>query len=307
MILRIGTRASKLALAQSRWVKEKIEREHPHIQVELVRIRTTGDKILDSPLSKIGGKGLFVKEIDEALIDKRVDLAVHSMKDVPAELPGPLTISVFPEREEACDALVSRAHHTLDGLPRGSKVGTSSPRRRAQLQHLRPDLSLVPLRGNVDTRLRKLKSEGLQAIVLAKAGLKRLGLEGQVTQSISPRQIMPAIAQGALGLEVRRDDARTINLVEFLNDKTTEVAVRAERGFLKELGGGCQVPIAAFAFLKGEEVHLGGMVANSEGTRLIKDEITGEKDRAEEIGIELARSLLDSGGREILWSVYGKE
>ncbi|MEE9419346.1 MAG: hydroxymethylbilane synthase, partial [Desulfatiglandaceae bacterium] len=295
MILKIGTRGSKLALAQSHWVKEKIEGEHSHIRVELVRIKTTGDKILDSPLSEIGGKGLFVKEIQDALLEKRIHVAVHSMKDVPAELPEPLTISIFPEREDPHDALISKGDQTLDRLPRGSKVGTSSLRRKVQLLYLRPDLELVPLRGNVDTRLRKLESGELQAIILATAGLKRLGLASRITQRISSRQLMPAIGQGALGLEVRRDNTTTIDLIRFLNHGPTEMTVRAERAFLRELEGGCQVPIAAIGRLNNEKLHLEGMVANLDGTRVLKDEIRGEKDEVEEIGIRLARRLIDSG------------
>lgn len=306
MILKIGTRGSKLALAQSHWVKEKIEGEHSHIRVELVRIKTTGDKILDSPLSEIGGKGLFVKEIQDALLEKRIHVAVHSMKDVPAELPEPLTISIFPEREDPHDALISKGDQTLDRLPRGSKVGTSSLRRKVQLLYLRPDLELVPLRGNVDTRLRKLESGELQAIILATAGLKRLGLASRITQRISSRQLMPAIGQGALGLEVRRDNTTTIDLIRFLNHGPTEMTVRAERAFLRELEGGCQVPIAAIGSLNDEKLHLRGMVANLDGTEVLKDEITGEKDKAEELGITLAKRLLDAGGREILRGIYKK-
>ncbi|NQT55113.1 MAG: hydroxymethylbilane synthase, partial [Desulfobacteraceae bacterium] len=251
MILKIGTRGSKLALAQSQWIKKRIETKYPHIQVELVKIKTTGDKILNSPLSRIGGKGLFVKEIEEALIREKIDVAVHSMKDVPARLPVALTLSTFPEREDPRDALISIGDRTLEELPQGSGVGTCSLRRSAQLLHLRPDLNMVPLRGNIETRLRKLRSGDLQAIILATAGIKRLGLATNITQVISPEQILPAIGQGALGLEVRRDDENTINLLDFLNHKKTEVTIRAERAFLNELEGGCQVPIAAFARLNG--------------------------------------------------------
>ena len=300
MPIKIGTRASKLALAQSHWVKEKIESKYPHIQVELVTIKTTGDKVLHSPLSKIGGKGLFVKEIEEALLSKRVDVAVHSMKDVPAELPDALMLSTFPEREDPRDALISINDQTLEQLAKGSTVGTSSLRRTSQLLHMRPDLDLVPLRGNVDTRLGKLNSGGLQALILATAGLKRLGFSSRITQIISPGQILPAIGQGALGLEVRRDDEQIISLLDFMNHKQTEVIVKAERAFLKELKGGCQVPIAGFGRLIGGKLHLEGMVAELDGTRLIRDEITGEIDRPRETGITLARRLLRSGADKIL-------
>ena len=307
MIFKIGTRGSKLALAQSQWIKKRIETKYPHIQVELVKIKTTGDKILNSPLSKIGGKGLFVKEIEEALIREEIDVAVHSMKDVPARLPVALTLSTFPEREDPRDALISIGDRTLEELPQGSGVGTCSLRRAAQLLHLRPDLNMVPLRGNIETRLRKLRSGDLQAIILATAGIKRLGLTTNITQVISPEQILPAIGQGALGLEVRRDDETTINLLDFLNHKKTEVTIRAERAFLNELEGGCQVPIAAFARLNGKNLRLEGMVAELDGSKIIRDELSGEKDRAEEIGIELARRLLNSGADKILKRIYGNE
>jgi hydroxymethylbilane synthase len=306
MILKIGTRGSKLALAQSRWVKEKIQTKYPRIKVELVRIKTTGDKITGSALSKIGGKGLFVKEIEEALLNKQVDVAVHSMKDVPSELPVGLTLSTFPKREDPRDALISIKFQTLEQLPQGALVGTGSLRRAAQLLHMRKDLHVEPLRGNVDTRLLKLESGNLQAIILATAGLKRLGIANRITQVIPSEQILPAIGQGALGLEVRQDDEQTINLIDFLNHEPTEICVRAERAFLKELEGGCQVPIAALACMKGKTVHLKGMVSELDGTKLVKDEINGEMEQAEEIGITLARRLLDSGAREILARIYGK-
>ncbi len=306
MILKIGTRGSKLALAQSQWLKKRIEARYPHIQIELIRIKTTGDKILNSPLSRIGGKGLFVKEIEDALIRKEIHVAVHSMKDVPARLPAALMLSTFPEREDPRDALISIGGRTVDELPQGSGVGTSSLRRSAQLLHMRPDLNMVPLRGNIDTRLRKLRSGNLQAIILATAGIRRLGLTTHITQVISPKEMLPAIGQGALGVEVRRGDEHTINLLDFLNHEETEMTIRAERAFLNKLEGGCQVPIAAFARLSGKNLHLEGMVAELDGSKIIRDEISGEKHRAEEYGIELARRLLDSGADKILARIYGK-
>jgi hydroxymethylbilane synthase len=307
MILKIGTRGSNLAIAQSLWVKRRIEARYADIRVELVTIKTKGDKILDSPLSQVGGKGLFVKEIEEALLSERVDLAVHSMKDVPAELPEELILCSFPEREDPSDVLVSTKDKSVDTLSPRSRVGTSSLRRSAQLLHMRPDLELVPLRGNVDTRLRKLESGEVDAIVLAAAGLKRLGLEEFISHIIPFEQILPAIGQGALGLEVRRYDKRTIELLGFLNHEPTEVAVKAERSFLKELEGGCQVPIAGFASLNADAVCLKGMVAELDGRRIVRDEIAGKKDQAEKIGIKLARRLLESGADEILSSVYGRK
>lgn len=305
MILKIGTRGSKLALAQSLWIKERIETAYPHVQIKIVKIKTTGDKILDSPLSKIGGKGLFVKEIEEALLDKRIDLAVHSMKDIPAQLPKGLILSAFPKREDPFDALISENDFSFHSLPRGAKVGTGSLRRSAQLLHVRPDLELVPVRGNVDTRLKKMEAGEFEAVILAAAGLKRLGMNDRITQVIPAGQILPAIGQGALGLEVREADEKTIGLLSFLNHKETERTVRAERAFLKELGGGCQVPIAAYARLVKGDIHLEGLVAELDGSKLIRDEIIGELDRAEEIGVALAQRLLASGAGKILEKVYG--
>jgi hydroxymethylbilane synthase len=306
MILRIGTRGSRLALTQSTWVKEKIEHRHPDVQVELVRIKTTGDTILDSPLSKVGGKGLFVKEIEEALLRKKVDLAVHSMKDVPGELPEGLVLSAYPEREDPRDAFVSVLYLSLDQLPHGSRVGTSSLRRGAQLLHIRRDLEVVSLRGNVDTRLRKLEGGEFDAIILAAAGLRRFGLTGRIRQLLPMEQMLPAIGQGALGLEIRKEDEKTRQVLHFLNHQDTELTVRAERAFLRELQGGCQVPIAAMARLSEKALHVEGMVAALDGSILLRDNITGEKAQAEEIGVRLARRLLDAGAEKILARIYGR-
>ena len=306
MVIRIGTRASKLALRQSEWVKDEIEATHPHVNVDLIRIKTRGDKILDSPLSKIGGKGLFVKEIEDALLEKRVDLAVHSMKDVPAELPDRLMLSTFPKREDPADVLISIGGQTLDQFPHQARVGTSSLRRGAQLLHVHPDIELVPLRGNVDTRLRKLETENLHAIILAAAGLKRLGLSNRITQTLPFDQVLPAVGQGALGIETRRDDEQTVNLLQFLDHKPTRIAVTTERAFLKELEGGCQVPIAGLAQLDEDKLRFQGMVAEIDGSRILREEIIGTKDQAEEIGVALAGRLLDSGADSILEKIYGK-
>jgi hydroxymethylbilane synthase len=305
MILKIGTRGSKLALTQSKWVKRQIEEKHGDVHVELIRIKTKGDRIQDSPLSRIGGKGLFVKEIEDALLRGDVDLAVHSMKDVPSELPEGLELRVFPEREDPRDAFVSVKYEDIDDLPEGSRVGTGSLRRGAQLLNLHPGLKLVPVRGNVDTRLKKLESGEFDAIVLASAGLRRLGLEKRISQTLPTDQMLPAVAQGALGLEMKRDKDDLFQVLSFLNHGPTEVTVRAERAFLRELEGGCQVPIAGHASLDGENLVLRGMVAELDGTRLIRDEISGDRDRAEEIGIELARRLLQKGADRILARVYG--
>ena len=304
MDIRIGTRGSKLALNQSEWIKKQLEMRHSGIRVDLVKIKTTGDKILDTPLSKIGGKGLFVKEIEEALLESRVDVAVHSMKDVPAQLPKELMLSTFPPREDPSDALIAEGECRLDQLPKGAKVGTSSLRRGAQLLHFRPDLKLVSLRGNVDTRLNKLKSGDLQAIILATAGLNRLGLSNVITQTIPFHQLLPAVGQGALGLEVRRGDQETIDLLDFLNHEDTQTAVTAERAFLKTLEGGCQVPIAGFARINGDTLSFEGLVAELDGSRVYKETVTGRRDQAEAMGIETAQTLLASGGGDVLRRLY---
>jgi hydroxymethylbilane synthase len=306
MLLRIGTRGSRLALAQSRWVKEKIEAKYSAARVELVRIKTKGDKILGSPLSKIGGKGLFVKEIEEALLRKEVDLAVHSMKDVPAELPAGLEISLFPMREDPRDAFVSTAYESIQDLPKGASVGTGSLRRSAQLLRLRPDLRVVPVRGNVDTRLKKIDSGDLHAVILASAGLRRLGLERRMSQVLSTEMFLPAIGQGVLGLEMRRADGSLRNLLRFLNHQETELIVRAERSFLKELEGGCEVPIAGYGRLDGDKLLLEGMIANLNASKLIRDEAFGPMERPEEIGVQLARKLLASGADKILQQIHAR-
>jgi hydroxymethylbilane synthase len=304
--LRIGTRGSKLAMTQSEWVKGRIEAQHPDVHVELVRIKTTGDKILDSPLNRIGGKGLFVKEIEEALLSKRIDLAVHSMKDVPATLPDGLILSAFPKREDPRDAFISLKYQGLEQLPSGGRVGTGSLRRSAQLLHIRPDLELVPVRGNVDTRLGKLEAGEYEAIILAVSGLKRLGLEHRISQTLAVEKLLPAIGQGALGLEVRQEDERTISWIDFLNHRETEVTVKAERAFLKELEGGCQVPLGAFCRAEKGQLHLEGMVAELDGSRVLRDQVTGAEDDAEEMGIILARRLLAAGADEILERIHGQ-
>ena len=305
MILKIGTRGSKLALAQSGWVKEQVEARHRDVEVVLVRIKTKGDKILDSPLSKVGGKGLFVKEIEDALLSHEVDLAVHSMKDVPGDLPQGLELGIFPEREDPRDAFVSEHHATINDLPEGATVGTSSLRRAAQLLRQRPDLHVVPLRGNVDTRIKKLQEQELGAIILASAGMKRLGLSKMIRQAIPTDEMLPAIGQGALGLELRRDDRKVYDLVGFLNHESTALTVRAERAFLKELQGGCQVPIAGYARLDGDALSLEGLVAELDGSRVIRDALTGTIQNPEAIGIELANRLLEAGAERILAHVYG--
>jgi len=306
MNIGIGTRSSKLALAQSEWVKAQIETEHSGVRLELVRIKTKGDKILDSPLSEIGGKGLFVKEIEEALLKGAVDLAVHSMKDLPAEIPEGLGLAVFPMREDPRDAFVAAEYKSIDDLPEGSTVGTSSLRRSAQLLHMRPDLHVVPMRGNVDTRLRKMDSGEVQAIILAAAGLKRLGLSERITALLSPEVFLPAVGQGILGVELRRNDQRLRDLLTFLNHEETESAARAERAFLARLGGGCQVPVAGYAQVKLGELHMEGMVAELDGSVVLREKSRGPEERPEELGWDLAGALLKKGADRILEKIYGR-
>jgi hydroxymethylbilane synthase len=304
--LRIGTRGSQLALFQANWVKEKLEQAHSRLRVTLVKIKTTGDKIQDAPLAKIGGKGLFVKEIEEALLAKRIDLAVHSIKDVPTEFPEDLHLSAITKREDPRDAFISREGIPLKDLLQGAKIGTSSLRRQAQLLHFRGDLQLIPLRGNLDTRLKKLKTLSLDGIVLACAGLRRLGLDGNITEILSTDISLPAIGQGALGVETRVGDEEVEERIKFLNDRDSSIAVTAERAFLKKLEGGCQVPIAAFGQIVDLTLQIDGMVGTIDGKRLIRHHMEGPIEKAEAIGMELAEILLNKGAGEILEEVYQK-
>jgi hydroxymethylbilane synthase len=296
----IGTRGSKLALWQAEWVRTALRQRFPGLAVELATIKTEGDKILDVPLAQVGGKGLFVKEIEDALLDGRADVAVHSMKDMPSELPAALVIGAVPEREIPADVLISRNGLTLRELPAGGVIGTSSLRRAAQLRHLRPDLAVVPLRGNVETRLRKLDTDRLAAVVLAAAGVKRLGLERRVTEYLDDETMLPAVGQGALCIEIREDDPRIGPLVAVLDHPATRTVVGGERAFLKRLQGGCQVPIAGHGRLDGAHFTLTGLVADVDGGTVIKDRLSGPAAAAERIGIELAETLLGRGADEIL-------
>ncbi len=302
--LKIGTRGSQLALYQANWVKERIEQTSPHLRVTLVKIKTTGDKIQDAPLAKIGGKGLFVKEIEEALLAQKVDLAVHSIKDVPTAFPKGLHLSVITKREDPRDAFISKEGLSLKDLPQGASVGTSSLRRQAQLLHFRSDLRLIPLRGNLDTRLKKLKTWNLDGIVLAYAGLKRLGLDESMTEILPTDISLPAIGQGALGIETRVGDEEVEEKIRFLNDPESSIAVTAERAFLKRLEGGCQVPIAAYARIVHATLHLDGLVGTVDGSTLIRHHIEGPSELAESLGIQLAEILLKQGAKEILDEMY---
>lgn len=301
----LGTRGSKLAVHQSEWVQARIRELAPHVNVTLRRIQTSGDKILDVPLAKVGGKGLFVKEIEEALLSGEIDLAVHSMKDVPTELPPGLDLICIPSREDARDALVSRDGTRFKDLPHGARVGTSSLRRQAQLLQARPDLSISMLRGNLDTRLRKLRDGQFDAIVLAAAGLRRLGWEKDIAEYLSPGISLPAIGQGALGIEGRRDDAFVRNLLCGLEHAPTRTMVMAERALLHRLQGGCQVPIAAHATIMGSELVLDGLVASVDGKTVIRDQVKGTVDDPRSMGIQLAERLLARGGDRILQAIYG--
>ncbi|MEW6289120.1 MAG: hydroxymethylbilane synthase [Thermodesulfobacteriota bacterium] len=305
--IRIGTRASLLAMAQSTNIKNLIEAQYPGVQVELVKIVTKGDKILDVPLAKVGGKGLFVKEIEDAMLQHEVDIAVHSMKDVPAELPEELHLGIITKREDPRDAFISNAFKTLADLPQGARVGTSSLRRKSQLGLMRSDLIISDLRGNLDTRLRKLDEKQYDAIILAAAGLNRLKMSARVASFFNPTDMLPAVGQGAVGIELRKADTELLAALAFLADETTAVAVRAERSFLHRLEGGCQVPIGAFAELQGGRVTITGLVASVNGAKMIKRQMTGDAADAENLGTRLAEELLANGGGAILAEVYGKE
>jgi len=301
--VRIGTRGSQLALWQANWIKSTLEAQYADLEVSLVKIKTTGDKILDVPLAKVGGKGLFVKEIEEAMLDGRIDLAVHSMKDVPTDLPEPLHLPVIAEREDPRDALLSHGKR-FDELPQGARIGTSSLRRQAQLLHKRPDMKMISLRGNLDTRIKKLDTEGLDAVILAAAGIRRMGWADKITQILSTEISLPAIGQGAVGIECRREDPRINDLIDFIRHDDTFDAVVAERAFLKKLEGGCQVPIAAYAEIDGENLRLRGLVGSVDGKELIEDEIRGLRTDGVRLGTELGERVLAAGAGRILEEVY---
>ncbi len=298
--IKIGTRGSKLALWQANWVKSSLELKHPFLSIELEIIKTKGDKILDVPLAKVGGKGLFVKEIEEALIDGRIDLAVHSMKDMPGDIPNGLCIGAIPEREIPQDVLISRHKKPLLELAPGAKIGTSSLRRKSQLLHTRPDLVVLPLRGNLDTRLNKLETENLDAIVLAAAGVKRLGLESRITEYLDENIMLPAVGQGALCIEVRENDPVVEPIVASLEHPHTRTVILGERAFLNRLEGGCQVPIAAYGKIDKNIFTLAGLVATVDGKTLFKETLTGPEDSSESIGIKLAERLISMGAEEII-------
>ena len=299
--IRIGTRGSKLAARQTAWVQGRIAERHPNYQIEIVRIKTSGDMITDVPLAKVGGKGLFVKEIEEALLRGEIDLAVHSMKDVPTELPAGLHLGAITEREDPRDVLVSRDGRRLVEFPPGTRMGTSSLRRGAQLLGINPQWKIIPLRGNLDTRIRKLDTEGLDAVILAAAGVRRMGLEDRVTEYLPPDVMLPAVGQGALGIECRQEGAVN-ELISLLNHPASALAVEGERAFLRRLEGGCQVPIAAYGEIRGGELLLKGMVASVDGSRFFRAEAQGNDPTA--VGERLAEDLLSQGAKEVLEEIY---
>ena len=296
----IGTRGSKLALWQAEHIAGRIRARYPEIEVTLKKIVTTGDKILDVPLAKIGGKGLFTKELENAMLSGEIDLAVHSLKDMPTELPEGLILAAITTRADASDAFVSLRYKSLDALPQGAKVGTSSLRRRAQILKYRPDLQTIDLRGNLDTRIKKLENQEMDAIILATAGLKRLGLEQYITQILPIEICLPAVGQGALAIETRQADAEVLSVLEFLNDSETIAAVTAERAYLREVQGGCQVPVGVHGEVNGDQLLLEATILKIDGTREVRERICGCCSEAEELGIKLAQKMLAAGGKEIL-------
>ncbi len=302
MTIKIGTRGSPLAMAQALEVKTRLQAAHQldESQIEIVVIKTSGDKIQDRPLAEIGGKGLFTKEIEEALLDRRIDLAVHSMKDVPTVLPAELSIAALLPREDVRDALLSRRVKSIADLPAGAIVGTSSLRRQAQLKRLRPDVEVIDFRGNVETRLAKLESGEVDATFLAVAGLKRLGREAEITAAIPVDQMLPAVAQGAIGIEVRTDDAATVNRVAPLNDQSTALCVLAEREFLKVLDGSCRTPIAALATLAGDTIDFQGMVLAKDGSRVYARQVTAPARSAMQIAIDAGTAILEEADPDVL-------
>jgi hydroxymethylbilane synthase len=303
-LVRIATRKSALALWQAEFVKAELENYYPELRVELVPMSTQGDIILDTPLAKIGGKGLFVKELEQAMLAGDADIAVHSMKDMPVEFPEGLTLHTICQREDPRDAFVSNNFANIDELPQGAIVGTSSLRRQCQIRALRPDLQIRDLRGNVNTRLAKLDAGQYDAIILAAAGLLRLEMNDRIRAFIEPEVSLPANGQGAVGIECRSNDEATKALLAPLEHRETRIRVNAERAMNRHLEGGCQVPIGAYAVVNDDQVYLRGLVGAIDGSEILHDEISGHVDDAEELGVELAKKLLAQGADRILADVY---
>jgi hydroxymethylbilane synthase len=304
--LRIATRKSPLALWQANHVREALLARNPGLKVELLTMTTQGDKILDTPLAKVGGKGLFVKELELGMLEGRADLAVHSMKDVPVEFPDGLGLAAVLPREDPRDVLISNRFSSIDELPDGARVGTSSLRRQCQLRARRSDLQILDLRGNVNTRLKKLDEGAYDGILLAAAGVRRMGWESRITELLPPEQFLPAIGQGAIGIEIRLDDERVAGLVAQLNDPPTATRIAAERALNERLQGGCQVPIAGYSEISHGVIVLRALVGRPDGSELVQGVISGKPEDAEELGQALADDLLSRGAREILADVYGE-
>ncbi len=296
----IGTRGSQLALWQANFIKSEIERLFDGIKVELNIIKTTGDRITDRPLAMVGGKGLFVKEIENALLNNEIDLAVHSMKDMPGILPDGLTIGAIPERENPFDVLISKENRMLSDYPTGARVGTSSLRRASQLKHIRPDLTIESIRGNLDTRIRKLKSGEYDAIVLAAAGLRRLGQENEITEYLDESVMVPAVGQGALCIETRKNDPDIAQIMAKLDHPGTRHCVTAERAFLRQIEGSCHIPVACFGKMEQEKVILTAIVASEDGSQVIREQLSSSIDDIEQSGRALADTVLEKGGKLIL-------
>jgi hydroxymethylbilane synthase len=304
MNLKIGTRGSKLALTQTDLVAEKIKKIIPEAVIEIRIIRTSGDIMQDVSLLKIGGKGVFVKEIEDALFSSAIDLAVHSMKDVPTEIPDGLEFAAILQREDARDILVSRDNRKIEQMPRGAKIGTGSLRRSVQLLDILPDAVIVPLRGNLDTRLRKIETENLAGVIVAAAGMKRMGFVQRITQFLPVELMLPAVGQGALGLEIRTGDNELKKILARINHTPTYTEIIAERSFLRHLGGGCRLPIAALGKLEGDKLSLEGLVASPQGSGIIRDKVKGTVFEAEELGKKLAEMILERGGKKFLELVH---
>jgi len=298
--IKIGTRGSKLALTQTNFVADKLKKAIPDAEVEICVIKTSGDIMQDVSLLTIGGQGVFVKEIEEALLSEKIDLAVHSMKDVPGENPEGLIFSAILPREDVRDVLVSRNNIKLEFMPKGAKIGTGSQRRGAQIKALLPDVSIVPLRGNIETRIKKIETENINGVILAAAGMKRNGLAEKITQFLPVETMLPAVGQGALGLQIRKDDTELAKVCAALNDTTTAAEVAAERAFLRALGGGCRLPIAALGKLDGRMLTLEGMVAAPNGSTMIREKLSGTINDVEAMGKKLAEIVLDKGGRRLM-------
>jgi len=298
--LKIGTRGSALALTQTGQIAALLKNQYPRMAIELVTIRTSGDILKDVPLAKIGGKGLFIKEIEEALLAGAVDLAVHSMKDLPAELPEGLRVTTVPVREDPRDVLISRKYRQMDDLPAGARIGTGSLRRGVQLRHWRPELEIVPIRGNLDTRIRKLEADEFDGIIVAAAGIRRMGWAERVTQFLPPEKMLPAVGQGVLCLETRCGEDDLNAGLAFLEDERTRREVTAERAFLRRLGGGCSLPVAAFAEQEGDTLKIRGLVGSLNERTMIRHELQGSVEKAVDLGTELADRLLAEGARFLL-------